>query len=91
MAKTVFVVEAKDSYEPGYLTKAFATKAGAEKFRESMLDYDLTPPKEPPESKDEAAWNRWYDRKQRWRRKHPGGEHAAQSDEYRIHELDLLP
>lgn len=83
--KTVYIVTAETAYEGWDIAEIFECESDAAKFVEQCHAYDATYkecPEKPDTEKGWAEYEKWFKRDQRWRKKHPAGEHNARRDSY---------
>lgn len=90
--RAVHLVWARTEYEGSCIVMAFERKEDAAEFQDRCAKYHAKKPQAPHVGgykDDDPAFDAWLRRDERWRKRHPAGQHNASADEFTVGTLDV--
>jgi len=86
--RTIYLVMADTSYEGSTPICGFFDKRSAEEFRDKCIAHDRKRPQDVPPIEDspenDAAWDRFTKKVERWERRHPAGKDLSCRNDFSV-------
>ncbi len=86
--KTIYVVAAREDWEPDMPIRAYTDHGKAERFCEKCNKHQDKAPS-CPDGDTDKEWDEWEELNNEWKSNHPATGHTSGNEEFVIRELGL--